>query len=85
MDTGDATGIPGDGADQTAAVGDAHADWGEFLSAHRDRLRRMVSLRLDQRLRGGIDPSDVSRYLRALRRLKDILSTSEGAPTEAWL
>ena len=29
------------------------------LAVHRDRLRRMVALRLDRRLRGRVDPSDV--------------------------
>jgi RNA polymerase sigma-70 factor (ECF subfamily) len=32
-----------------------------LLGKHRERLRRMVSLRLDQRLRGRVDPSDVIR------------------------
>jgi RNA polymerase sigma-70 factor (ECF subfamily) len=41
-----------------AAGGDKQA-WGELLAQHRGRLRRMVSLRLDHRLRGRIDASDV--------------------------
>jgi RNA polymerase sigma-70 factor (ECF subfamily) len=32
---------------------------GELLQRHRDRLHRMVGLRLDRRLQGRIDPSDV--------------------------
>ncbi len=37
---------------------------------HRDRLRRMVVLRLDHRLRGRIDPSDVIQeaFLEATER-----------------
>jgi RNA polymerase sigma-70 factor (ECF subfamily) len=41
-----------------AARGDQNA-WEELLNAHRARLRRMVSLRLDRRLQGRLDPSDV--------------------------
>jgi RNA polymerase sigma-70 factor, ECF subfamily len=41
-----------------AAAGDPSA-WQDLVRAHRDRLRRMVALRLDPRLRGRIDPSDV--------------------------
>ena len=41
-----------------AATGDQQA-WGVLLTLHRDRLRRMVALRLDQRLQGRIDASDV--------------------------
>jgi RNA polymerase sigma-70 factor (ECF subfamily) len=41
-----------------AAAGDQEA-WGELLDLHRERLRRMVRLRLDQRLHSRIDASDV--------------------------
>jgi RNA polymerase sigma-70 factor (ECF subfamily) len=41
-----------------AAGGDAQA-WAALLDGHRGRLRRMVALRLDPRLRGRVDPSDV--------------------------
>ncbi len=41
-----------------AAAGDELA-WAELVTRHRDRLRAMVSLRMDRRLRGRIDPSDV--------------------------
>src|ERR1700757_2715447 len=34
-------------------------DSGELLDRHRDRLRRMVAVRLDPRLAAGVDPSDV--------------------------
>jgi RNA polymerase sigma-70 factor (ECF subfamily) len=49
-----------------AADGDARA-WGKLLTGHEDRLRRMVMCRLDPRLRGRIDASDVIQeaYLEA--------------------
>src|SRR5262249_38310244 len=33
--------------------------WGTLLAMHRERLRRTVALRIDQRLQGRVDPSDV--------------------------
>ena len=41
-----------------AAQGDQHA-WGALLTQSRDRLRRVVALRLDRRLQGRVDPSDI--------------------------
>jgi RNA polymerase sigma-70 factor, ECF subfamily len=41
-----------------AAQGD-QAAWGDLLVRSRDRLRRMVALRLDRRLQGRVDPSDI--------------------------
>ena len=43
---------------ERAAAGD-QAAWAAILAPHRDRLRRMVALRLDHRLKGRIYPSDV--------------------------
>ena len=43
---------------QQAAAGDEHA-WAALVTRHRDRLRCMVALRMDRRLQGRIDPSDV--------------------------
>ena len=56
--------------DRVTAIGTDRDDWGEFLSTHRDRLRRMVAIRLDHRLRGRIDPSDVIQeaFLEATER-----------------
>ena len=50
-------------------------DWGALLERHRQRLRRMIALRLDQRLQGRIDASDVIQeaYLEASARLEDYL------------
>lgn len=57
-----------------AAQGD-NERWGALLARHQERLRRMVALRLDHRLQGRIDPSDVIQeaYLEASRRLADYL------------
>ena len=41
-----------------AAAGDQHA-LGELWDRYRERLKRMVRLRLDRRLQGRLDPSDV--------------------------
>ena len=41
-----------------AAAGD-RAAWGELLTAHQERLRRMVAFRMDPRLRGRIDAADI--------------------------
>jgi RNA polymerase sigma-70 factor, ECF subfamily len=41
-----------------AAAGDEVA-WAELITRHRDRLKRMLALRMDRRLQGRIDPSDV--------------------------
>jgi RNA polymerase sigma-70 factor (ECF subfamily) len=63
-----------DGLLQRAARGD-YQGWGTLLARHRERLRRMVALRLDQRLQGRIDASDVIQetYLEAWRRLAEYL------------
>jgi RNA polymerase sigma-70 factor (ECF subfamily) len=41
-----------------AGAGDPNA-LAELFARHRDQLRRMVRLRMDRRLRGRVDPSDV--------------------------
>ena len=45
----------------------------ELLGRHRERLRRMVALRLDRRLQGRVDPSDIIQEacLDAARRLPE--------------
>ena len=59
-----------DGRMRRAAAGDAAA-WDEIFSPHRGRLRRIVALRLDRRLWGRVDPSDVLQEaaIEALRQL----------------
>ncbi len=54
-------------------------DLGELFAEHRDRLRRMVRLRLDRRLNGRVDASDVIQeaYIDAVRRFEDYRSNPE--------
>jgi RNA polymerase sigma-70 factor (ECF subfamily) len=68
-----------------AAAGDAQR-WGELLTQHDKRLRRMLALRLDQRLQGRIDPSDVLQeaYLEAWTRLAEYLHNPT-MPFFLWL
>ena len=89
MDINEATGDPGEGVDRdrVAAIEADPTDWGRFLSAHRDRLRRMVALRLDQRLRGRIDPSDVIQeaFLEATERRPEYVRQPDPMPPFLWL
>jgi RNA polymerase sigma-70 factor (ECF subfamily) len=57
-----------------------------LLDRHRDRLRRMVGLRLDQRLQGRVDPSDVIQEacLDATRRLPEY-QANPTMPFFLWL
>jgi RNA polymerase sigma-70 factor (ECF subfamily) len=50
-------------------------EWGALLERHRQRLRRMVALRLDRRLQGRVDASDVIQeaFLEASVRLPEYL------------
>lgn len=68
-----------------AGEGD-QAAWRQVLAPHRERLRRMVALRLDQRLRGRIDPSDVLQeaFLQAAVALPKFLEQPE-QPVFLWL
>jgi RNA polymerase sigma-70 factor, ECF subfamily len=66
-------------------AGEQHA-LGEFFGAHRERLRRMVQLRLDRRLQGRIDPSDVIQeaFVDAARRLAEY-TVDPAMPPFLWL
>src|SRR5579871_2352696 len=68
-----------------ASQGDERA-LGQLLERHRKRLRRMVRLRLDPRLQGRIDPSDVIQetYLEAADRLAEYLRDPK-MPFFLWL
>ncbi|MGO9915618.1 MAG: sigma-70 family RNA polymerase sigma factor [Isosphaeraceae bacterium] len=70
---------------EQAARGDPRG-LGNLLGQHRDRLRRMVALRLDRRLQGRIDPSDVIQeaYLEAAVRLAEYLR-DPSMPFFLWL
>jgi RNA polymerase sigma-70 factor (ECF subfamily) len=68
-----------------AAAGDGQS-WEALVERSRQRLRRMVAFRLDQRLRGRVDPSDVLQdaYLEAWRDLGSYLDRPE-IPFFLWL
>jgi len=70
---------------QLAAGGD-NASWGTVLKRHEDKLRRMVGFRLDPRLQGRIDPSDVIQevYLAASHSLPSYLREPD-RPFFLWL
>ena len=58
----------------------------ELFSAYRERLRRMVQIRLDRRLQGRIDPSDVLQeaFLDLASELPKFVS-QDNAPVFLWL
>jgi RNA polymerase sigma-70 factor, ECF subfamily len=68
-----------------AAAGDRVAI-AELLERYRGRLRRMVALRLDPRLQGRVDASDVIQegYLDAMRRLDEFIR-DPAVPFYIWL
>jgi RNA polymerase sigma-70 factor (ECF subfamily) len=70
---------------QQAAAGDPQR-WGELLTRHKERLRRMVALRLDHRLQGRLDASDVLQeaYLEAWGRLEEYVR-NPAVPFFLWL
>ena len=70
---------------QRAAAGDAEA-LRELFSRYRDRLKRMVHLRLSRRLSGRVDDSDVVQeaYLEVARRLDEYIR-EPSLPFFLWL
>jgi RNA polymerase sigma-70 factor (ECF subfamily) len=70
---------------QRASSGDQQA-LAEVFDQYRDRLRQMVRLRLDRRLQGRLDPSDVLQeaYLDFSRRLPDYAKEPD-MPFFLWL
>src|SRR2546421_8095800 len=70
---------------QRAAAGDEEA-LRELFTRYRDRLKRMVHLRLSRRLQGRVDDSDVVQeaYLEASRRLQDYVAEPR-LPFYLWL
>lgn len=58
----------------------------EFFAQHRERLRRMVHVRLDRRVAGRVDPSDVLQetFLDASRQLEGYLDALP-MPPFLWL
>jgi RNA polymerase sigma-70 factor (ECF subfamily) len=70
---------------ESLATGDREV-WGDLLARHRQRLRSMVALRLDPRLQGRIDPSDVIQeaFLTASVQLDEYLK-KPSMPFFLWL
>jgi len=70
---------------ELAASGD-NASWGTVLQRHEDKLRRMIGFRMDPRLQGRIDASDVVQevYLAAFRSLTDYMR-QPAMPFFLWL
>jgi RNA polymerase sigma-70 factor (ECF subfamily) len=70
---------------ERARAGDAAAA-GEALDRHRARLRRMVEARLDRRVRGRVDPSDVLQdgFVDAVARFPGYLADPR-LPLFLWL
>jgi RNA polymerase sigma-70 factor (ECF subfamily) len=68
-----------------ARAGDGHA-LNEVFTRHRDRLCRMVEMRLDRRVQARIDPSDVVQdaYVDLMNRLEDYLRDPR-VPLFLWL
>jgi RNA polymerase sigma-70 factor (ECF subfamily) len=58
----------------------------ELFASHRDRLKRMVKLRLDRRLQGRLDASDVLQeaYIDVARRAREYVA-SPAMPVFLWL
>lgn len=76
--------------DKTSGIHDWVADqsgWGAFLATQRDRLKRMVALRLDDRLRGRVEASDVIQeaFLEATQRLPEYAREPAPMPPFLWL
>jgi RNA polymerase sigma-70 factor (ECF subfamily) len=76
---------PMDDLVQRATQGD-QAALAQVFDRYRDRLRQMVRLRLDRRLQGRLDPSDVLQeaYLDFSRRLPDYVR-EPNMPFYLWL
>src|SRR5262245_28632507 len=68
-----------------AAAGEEQA-FQELVAAHRDRLKRMVHLRLSRRLQGRVDDSDVLQeaFLDVARRLPEYVADPK-LPLYLWL
>ena len=75
-----------DAAALARAISGDQGSLGLLLQRDRERLKRMVSLRLDQRLQGRIDPSDVIQeaQLEAARRLREY-ADNPSMPFFLWL
>lgn len=70
---------------RSAMAGNAEA-LGRLLELHRDRLRRMIALRIDRRLQGRVGPSDIIQdtYVEAARRITEY-TANPSVPFYLWL
>jgi RNA polymerase sigma-70 factor (ECF subfamily) len=70
---------------ERAAAGNPEA-WRALFDRDRDRLRRMVALRMDRRLQGRVDASDVIQeaHIEAMARLPEYLRLPD-MPFYLWL
>src|SRR4051794_3861358 len=70
----------------TRAAAGEEAAFDALLSSHRDRLKRMVRLRLSRRLQGRVDESDVMQEscLEIFRKLKEYVADPK-LPFFLWL
>ena len=80
---------PNRGSDEELVAGAAAGDraaMGELFVRYRPRLRAMLQMRLDQRLQGRVDPSDVLQetFAEASQRLADY-ATQPSMPFFLWL
>jgi RNA polymerase sigma-70 factor (ECF subfamily) len=68
-----------------AAAGDAPA-WGALLTAHEQRLRKVVAFRMDRRLQGRLDVSDILQeaFVEATARRTDYFARP-ALPLFLWL
>ena len=75
-----------DGLLPRAAAGDTAA-LAALFDRHRKRLRQMVRLRLDRRLQGRVDPSDVLQeaYLDLAEKLTEYVRSRPELPFYLWL
>ena len=80
------TGLPEIDATVSRLKSEGQAALAELFGEHRDRLRRMVHVRLDRRVAGRVDPSDVLQdaFLDASRQLEGYLAELPMAPF-VWL
>src|SRR5437763_5981585 len=69
-----------------ALAGDESA-FAALFDGQRERLRRLVRLRLDRRLSGRVDSDDVLQdaYLEARKRLPDYARDPQAIPFHLWL
>jgi len=71
---------------ERAGGGDSAA-LAELFRRHRKRLRQMVRLRLDRRLQGRVDPSDIIQetYIDAARKISEYARERSELPFFLWL